>query len=95
MTGYAVNFNIRHKRSGHLFQNRYKSIVVEEDPYFLELVRYIHLNQIRAKLVKSLKSLEKYKYTGHSAIVGGRDCPMQDVDGVLSWFSDNRFSAMK
>ncbi|HBG04467.1 MAG TPA: hypothetical protein DDY22_02665 [Geobacter sp.] len=39
-TGYAVNFNKRHKRSGHLFQNSYKSIVVEEDPYFMELVRY-------------------------------------------------------
>jgi putative transposase len=40
MTGYAVNFNRQRKRTGHLFQNRYKSIVVEEDPYFMELVRY-------------------------------------------------------
>lgn len=44
LTGYAVSFNKRHKRSGHLFQNRYKSILCEEDPYFLQLVRYIHLN---------------------------------------------------
>ena len=51
MTGYAVTFNKRHKRSGHLFQNRYKSIVCEEEPYLLELIRYIHLNPIRAGLV--------------------------------------------
>ena len=43
LTGYAINFNRRHKRVGYLFQNRYKSIVCEEDAYFRELVRYIHL----------------------------------------------------
>jgi REP element-mobilizing transposase RayT len=47
LTGYVVNFNRRHKRTGHLFQNRYKSIVVEEDPYLLELTRYIHVNPLR------------------------------------------------
>jgi len=56
MTGYAITFNKRHKRSGHLFQNRYKSIVCEEDPYLLELIRYIHLNPLRADLVKDLKT---------------------------------------
>ena len=49
LTGYAVSFNRRNKRSGHLFQNRYKSIVCEEEPYLLELVRYIHLNPVRAE----------------------------------------------
>jgi len=44
LTGYAVAYNLRHRRSGHLFQNRYKSILCQEEPYFLELVRYIHLN---------------------------------------------------
>jgi len=43
LTGDAVAFNRRHGRSGHLFQNRYKSIVCEKDAYFLELVRYLHL----------------------------------------------------
>jgi REP element-mobilizing transposase RayT len=70
MTGYAVTFNKRHKRSGHLFQNRYKSIVCEEDPYLLELIRYIHLNPLRAKLVQDLKELDKYPWTGHSTILG-------------------------
>jgi len=70
MTGYAVTFNLRHRRAGHLFQNRYKSVVCEEDPYLLELIRYIHLNPLRAKLVEDLKALDKYPWTGHSAILG-------------------------
>ncbi len=70
MTGYAVTFNKRHRRSGHLFQNRYKSIACEEDPYLLELIRYIHLNPLRAGLVNDLKELDKYSWTGHSAILG-------------------------
>jgi len=76
MTGYAITFNKRHKRSGHLFQNRYKSIVCEEDPYLLELIRYIHLNPLRAGLVKDLKELDKYPWTGHSAILGKKKNPL-------------------
>jgi putative transposase len=76
MTGYAVTFNKRHKRSGHLFQNRYKSVVCEEDPYLLELIRYIHLNPLRAGLVKDLKELDKYPWAGHSAILGNRNNPL-------------------
>ena len=76
MTGYAVTFNKRHKRSGHLFQNRYKSVICEEDPYLLELIRYIHLNPLRAGLVKDLKELDKYPWTGHSAILGRRKNPL-------------------
>jgi len=72
MTGYAVTFNKRHKRSGHLFQNRYKSVACEEDPYLLELIRYIHLNPLRAGMVKDLKELDKYPWTDHSAILGRR-----------------------
>ena len=74
MTGYAVTFNKRHKRSGYLFQNRYKSVVCEEDPYFLELIRYI--NPLRAKLVQDLKELDKYPWAGHSAILGHRKNPL-------------------
>ncbi|KKL15661.1 hypothetical protein LCGC14_2503360 [marine sediment metagenome] len=76
MTGYAVTFNKRHKRSGYLFQNRYKSVVCEEDSYLLELIRYIHLNPLRAKLVQDLKELDKYPWSGHSAILGRRKNPM-------------------
>ena len=76
MTGYAVTFNKRHKRIGHLFQNRYKSVVCEEDPYLLELIRYIHLNPLRAGLVNDLKELDKYPWTGHSYILGKKKNPL-------------------
>ena len=52
LTGYAVSYNLRHRRHGHLFQNRYKSMVCDGDSYFTELVRYIHLNPLRVELVK-------------------------------------------
>jgi hypothetical protein len=76
MTGYAVTFNKRHKRAGHLFQNRYKSIICEEDPYLLELIRYIHLNPLRAKLVQDLNELDTYPWSGHSALLGNRKNPL-------------------
>ena len=86
LTGYAVNYNRRHHRHGHLFQNRYKSIVVEEDTYFKELVRYIHLNPLRAKIVTSLAQLGHYEWCGHSAILGNCENTWQDTDYVLEWF---------
>ena len=60
LTGYAVSYNRRHKRHGPLFQNRYKSIICQEDAYLQELVRYIHLNPLRAKIVDDLKVLDRY-----------------------------------
>ena len=57
LTGNAVTFNRRHRRHGPLFQNRYKSILCQEDPYLLELVRYLHLNPLRAGLVDSYSQL--------------------------------------
>ena len=88
MTGYAVNYNIRHKRAGHVFQNRYKSIVVEEEPYLLELVRYIHLNPLRAKLVQGIDGLDSYPWSGHAVLMGRRKMTGQDVDEVLGRFGD-------
>ena len=70
LTGYVVNYNRRHKRYGHLFQNRYKSILCEDDPYLLELTRYIHLNPLRAGIVKSIKELNEYPRSGHSVLMG-------------------------
>ena len=69
LTGYAVAFNKRHRRHGHLFQNRYKSILCQEDVYLKEMVRYIHLNPLRAKLVSTVGELNRYKYSGHSALM--------------------------
>ena len=86
LTGYAVNYNIRHHRYGHLFQNRYKSIVCDEDSYFMELVRYIHLNPLRVKLVKDINELERYPYSGHGVVMGRREASWQDREYVLGWF---------
>lgn len=86
LTGYAVTFNLRHKRSGHLFQNRYKSIVCEEDPYLLELVRYIHLNPFRAGIVTNMTELETYPWSGHAVVMGKKALPGQKVEGVLGLF---------
>ena len=93
MTGYAVTFNIRHRRSGHLFQNRYKSVVCEEDPYLLELIRYIHLNPLRAKLVEYLKALDKYPWTGHSVLIGKQKNPL--VPEIPPVIEDDKFLAEK
>jgi len=86
LTGYAVSFNLRRQRSGHLFQNRYRSIVCEEDPYLLELVRYIHLNAIRTGLVKDIGGLDRYRWSGHSVLMGTVSRPWQERDEILSYF---------
>ncbi len=86
LTGYAISYNRRHRRWGHLFQNRYKSIICDEDAYFTELVRYIHLNPLRAKLVKSLSQLERYRWCGHGVILGKIHYEWQNRDYVLNWF---------
>jgi putative transposase len=86
LTGYAVRFNRRHRRHGHLFQNRYKSIVCQEDAYLKELVRYIHLNLLRAKVVRDLKELNRCPWSGHSALLGKVKRRWQDTGYVLSYF---------
>ena len=86
LTGYAIYFNRRHKRHGQLFQNRFKSIICQEDIYFKELVRYIHLNPLRAKTVSDIKELNKYPYSGHSVLMGREKHKWQDTKYVLSYF---------
>jgi putative transposase len=95
LTGYAMVFNLRYHRSGHLFQNRYKSIVCDEDSYLLELVRYIHLNPIRAGLVQSIDKLETFRWSGHAVIMGHFVCPGQVTEEVLQLFDDNKKRALK
>ncbi len=95
LTGYAVYFNRRHRRSGQLFQNRYKSILCQEDIYLKELVRYIHLNPIRAGVVKDLEELNRYPYCGHGSIMGKEEREWQDTEYVLSYFGKQRYKARK
>jgi len=95
LTGYAVYFNRRHKRHGQLFQNRYKSIICQEDAYLQELFRYMHLNPIRAKIVKDMDELDTYPYSGHSTVMGKVKREWQDIEYVLSYFGKNKGSARK
>lgn len=86
LSGYAARFNRSHRRSGHLFQNRYKSIICQEESYFKELVRYIHLNPVRARIVADIGGLNAYRWSGHAALVGRRTCEWQDTAYTLSSF---------
>jgi len=86
LTGYAVSYNRRHRRHGHLFQNRYKSILCQEETYLLELIRYIHLNPLRAKIVNTLTESDKNPYSGHSALMGKVPREFQDTNYVLRLF---------
>ena len=95
MTSYAINYNLRNKRSGHLFQNRYKSIICQEDAYLLQLIRYIHNNPVRAKIVANMEELDHYPFTGHAAIVGNMKCAFLRTDEVLGYFSHERRKALK
>jgi len=95
LSGYAGSFNRQYRRVGHLFQNRYKSILCQEDAYFLELVRYIHLNPLRVNLVSTMDELDHYTYSGHSTIMGHRDDAWQKTDEVLSRFGGNARVAKK
>jgi REP element-mobilizing transposase RayT len=95
LTGYAISYNLRHSRHGHLFQNRFKSIVCEEDAYFKELVRYIHLNPLRANLVESLAELESFPWCGHSVLLGKIENDWQDSDYVLKWFGSGQKDARR
>ena len=95
LTGYAIWYNRKYDRSGHLFQNRYKSIICEEDLYLLELVRYIHLNPLRAAVVKSMEGLDRYPWSGHKVLIGRDKNSWQERGYVLRQFSEERRRAIR
>lgn len=95
LTGYAVSFNRKYKRHGPLFQGRYKSIICQEDKYLKELVRYIHLNPLRAKLILDIPKLNQYAYCGHSALMDKKRREWQDIDYVLSFFGTKKAASQK
>jgi putative transposase len=95
LTGYAVTYNRRYHRHGPVFPNRYKSVLCQEDTYLLELVRYIHLNPLRAKIVPDMDGLGRYSYSGHSAIMDLRKRSWQDTDTVLEYFGTRRGPSQK
>ena len=87
LTGYALYYNRKYHRRGHLFQNRFKSILCEKEPYLLELVRYIHLNPLRAGKVKTLFELDHYPWSGHAVLIGKTKHEWQEKNYVLAQFS--------
>jgi hypothetical protein len=95
LTGYAVYFNRRYRRHGQLFQNRFKSIICQEDMYFKELVRYIHLNPVRANIVDDIGGLNDYPFCGHSTLMGKFNRPWQQTDYVLKYFGQKVLEARK
>jgi REP element-mobilizing transposase RayT len=96
LTGYAIGFNRRHRRSGHVFQNRYKSILCEQDVYLKELLCYIHLNPLRAMIVDDIKALDTYAFSGHSYLMGRRkQNDWQSTDQVLALFGDQVSTARR
>ena len=90
LTGYATSYNKRHHRAGHLFQNRYTSVICEEDAYFMELIRYIHLNPLRAKVVKTLEELDSYRWGSHYYLLHKNPFPWYDTAFVLNWFGSKK-----
>ncbi len=95
LTGYAIGHNRRHRRNGHLFQNRYKSILCQEDVYLKELIRYIHLNAYRAGLVRKPADLDFYRFSGHAYIMGKNQNDWQSVSEVLALFGKRKASALR
>jgi putative transposase len=83
---YTQWMNRRQDRVGHLFQGRYKAVLVDADSYLLELVRYIHLNPVRAGMVKSP---EAYLWSSHLSYLGEKKLPWLTIDWVLSRFSSS------
>lgn len=83
-SAYTAYINVKRKRSGHLFQGRYKSIVVEANSFLYELSRYIHLNPVRAKMVENPV---EYPYSSYPAYISKRKDPLVTTDFILGLIS--------
>ncbi len=90
---YTTYFNVKRKRSGHLFQGRYKSILVDIDEYAKELSRYIHLNPVRAKIVEQP---EEYEWSSYNYYIGKKEPPEWLHKGfILEYFGERVNPAKK
>jgi len=87
LTGYSHYYNRRYGRIGHLLQGRHRSILCQSDRYLAELVRYIHLNPVRARIVDKA---EEYPYSSHRAYLGQQPAGIVDVDPVLRHFGSKK-----
>jgi putative transposase len=92
-TSYTVFVNRKYCRSGHLFQGRYKAFIVDKERYLLELGRYIHLNPVRAKVVRRP---EEFRWSSYRDYISTRkDGAVVDTDETLGFFSKRRGVAIK
>jgi putative transposase len=90
---YTQRFNRRHGLVGHLFQGRYKAILIQKETYLLELTRYVVLNPLRANMVESL---DDWRWSSHFYIMGQvAHPPWLDVDGLLGQFDSQRSKALR
>jgi REP element-mobilizing transposase RayT len=90
---YTQYFNRRHQRVGHVFQGRYKAILVQKDSYLLELARYIALNPVRAKMVRSAK---EWRWSSYRATAGYEEsAPCLTTDWVLAGFAKTKNVAQR
>ena len=90
---YTQRFNRRHRAVGHLFQGRFKAILVEKDGYLLELARYIILNPVRGKMVKTP---ERYRWSSYRAMVGLVPVPPAlATEWILGQFACTRATARR
>lgn len=94
-TAYAQYYNRKYHRRGYVFQDRYKSIATQEMFYFKELIRYIHLNPVRAGLVGSVKKLKDYQWCGHQDIIGASRFTWFYKQEVLRRFDRDTAKAVK
>jgi REP element-mobilizing transposase RayT len=86
LTGYSMYFNERYDRVGHLFQNRYKSRMISKESHMRVAIRYIHLNPLRGRHVKSMRELDRHPWTGHKQIISGGDAEWQDLSAMRDFF---------
>jgi len=89
---YTQRFNQRHQRVGHLFQGRYKAILLDKDNYLLELCRYVVLNPVRAKIVKDPKD---WRWSAYQATTGHKGIPCLTTDWILAQFGKERKAASR
>jgi len=89
---YTQYYNRRHNRVGHVFQGRFKGIVVEQDAYLLELARYVVLNPLRARMVKNIQA---WKWSSYHAMIGKAPVPpWLETNWILGQFSKQRKRAI-
>ncbi len=95
MTGiqrdYAIGLNARSRRRGHVFEGRYKAILIDKEAYLLEASRYLHLNAVQAGIVRRP---EDYRWSSYRDYIGLRGDGVTDVEWILGRFGRNRAEAM-